>query len=87
MRTGAAYYNVDFFMQRLHLCNYCLNFIFCYVSFRFITFRMTDLEEKDNEMEVDIAQNEQKKLKSKMDEKDKDRFGDVPKVRSLSGGS
>lgn len=47
---------------------------------------MTDLEENDNEMEVDIAQNEQKKLKSKMDEKDKDRFGDVPEVRSLSGG-
>jgi len=41
---------------------------------------MTDLEEKDNEMEVDIAQNEQKKLESKMNEKDKDRFGDVPKV-------
>ena len=45
---------------------------------------MTDLEEKDNEMEVDIAQNEQKKLQSKMDEKDKDRFGDVPKVRSIA---
>ena len=73
-------------MQRLHLCNYCLNFIFCFFITRFGTFRMTDLEEKDNEMEVDIAQNEQMKLKSKMDEKDKDRFGDVPKVRSLSVG-
>ena len=39
---------------------------------------MTELE--DNEMEVDIAQNEQNKLKSKMDDKDKDRFGEVPKV-------
>ena len=45
---------------------------------------MTDLEEQDNEMEVDIAQNEQKKLKSKMDEKDKDRFGDVPKVKHIT---
>ena len=45
---------------------------------------MTDLEEQDNEMEVDIAQNEQKKLKSKMDEKDKDRFGDVPKVKPIT---
>ena len=71
-------------MQRLHLCNYCLNFIFCFYNTRIGTFRMTDLEEKDNEMEVDIAQNEQKKLESKMNEKDKDRFGDVPKVRSIA---